>query len=196
MGEHRRMNDCCTLLNKSIAKNGWGAFKHRIIFQGWMDQKHRNQLETQFIAFYDTFGRGKGYNLTRGGKSNSGYKWTDKQRAKFKASHSGKNHCNYGKKMSKETRAKIGKASKGNKHSLGVIPSAETRAKMRAAHIGRDYKNSGRKGKRCFGKMAGEDEWREFDSSQSAADAFGISPSYVANGIAGRHKRPKYCFKR
>jgi hypothetical protein len=61
--------------------------------------------------------RGSLCNLTNGGDGVSGYKWTEEQRKTFIETRTGKNHPNYGKPRSEETRRKISEANKGKKHT-------------------------------------------------------------------------------
>jgi hypothetical protein len=136
--------------------------KSRIIFL--------NQNLTEEEAFrheiymIDVFGRidlGTGilHNLTDGGEGGSGRVLNEETRRKLSDANRGKNHPNYGKttsletkakmsaskkNMSDETRAKYSAANTGENHPFyGKTHSPETRAKYSAARKGRKWWNDG-----------------------------------------------------
>ena len=116
------------------------------------------------IYMIDVFGRidlGTGilHNLTDGGEGGSGRVLNEETRRKLSDANRGKNHPNYGKttsletkakmsaskkNMSDETRAKYSAANTGENHPFyGKTHSPETRAKYSAARKGRKWWNDG-----------------------------------------------------
>ena len=74
----------------AIRKYGWENFTKDILIDD-VPEEDLNNLEINYIAFYNSFNREKGYNLTIGGGGMSGYRHTEEQRmAKSKAC--AKNH--------------------------------------------------------------------------------------------------------
>ena len=116
------------------------------------------------IYMIDVFGRkdlGTGilHNMTNGGEGGSGRVLSEETRRKLSDANRGKNHPNYGKttsletkakmsaskkNMSDETRAKYSAANAGENHPFyGKTHSPETRAKYSAARKGRKWWNDG-----------------------------------------------------
>jgi hypothetical protein len=116
------------------------------------------------IYMIDVFGRkdlGTGilHNRTNGGEGGSGRVLSEETRRKLSDANRGKNHPNYGKttsletkakmsaskkNMSDETRAKYSAANTGENHPFyGKTHSPETRAKYSAARKGRKWWNDG-----------------------------------------------------
>ena len=69
MQHHRNQNDNCRILNRAIAKHGWGNFRDTIIIQCYMTKPQRDAYERQFIAHHKCFGKHTGYNCDTGGQS-------------------------------------------------------------------------------------------------------------------------------
>lgn len=72
----------------AIRRDGWNSFQWEIIDEADSTDE-LNQKEIYWIDFYDSANRDKGYNLSTGGDSNSGYRsnsinyslsWTDERR--------------------------------------------------------------------------------------------------------------------
>ena len=63
--------------SRAIRKYGWENFTKEILIDE-VPEEDLNNLEINYIAFYDSFGPG-GYNLTEGGGGFSGYKHTEEQ---------------------------------------------------------------------------------------------------------------------
>ena len=99
------------------------------------------------------------HNMTNGGEGGSGRVLSEETRRKLSDANRGKNHPNYGKttsletkakmsaskkNMSDETRAKYSAANAGENHPFyGKTHSPETRAKYSAARKGRKWWNDG-----------------------------------------------------
>ena len=63
-------------LGYAIRKYGWENFTKEILIDD-VPEEDLNNLEINYIAFYNSFGPG-GYNLTKGGGGMSGYKFTER----------------------------------------------------------------------------------------------------------------------
>ena len=73
----------------AIRKYGWENFTKEILIDE-VPEEHLDNLEINYIAFYNSFGHG-GYNLTQGGEGLSGYKHTEEQ-LQAKSKRMTKNH--------------------------------------------------------------------------------------------------------
>jgi hypothetical protein len=74
----------------AIRKYGWENFTKEILIDD-VPEEDLDNLEINYIAFYDSFNREKGYNLTIGGGGASGYRHTEEQRM-AKSKRQTKNH--------------------------------------------------------------------------------------------------------
>ena len=148
---------------------------------------HEEAFEIE-IAFIAAIGRepcGPLINITPGGLGASGYKLTDEQRAKMRASHLGKKQsaewvakriaataaAHRGMKRTAETRAGISERLKGNTYAKGNKFSDEARAKLSQARKG-----------------------RKLSAAHAAAIAAGLrgkkkSPEHVASMIKARARK-------
>lgn len=120
--------------NRSIEKYGWNNFIHEVLFEE-LTEEEAKLLEQMYIALYDTTNREKGYNVTLGGESASGYHHTEEFKQRQSERYSGEGNPNYGKHMSEESKRKISEANKGhgnygNTNWLGKYHSEETKNKM------------------------------------------------------------------
>ena len=64
--------------SRAIRKYGWENFTKDILIDD-VPEEDLDNLEINYIAFYDSFNREKGYNLTMGGGGTSGWKKTKEQ---------------------------------------------------------------------------------------------------------------------
>lgn len=129
----------CTLLWKAIQKYGVANIQETILVKEEMEDEKANELEKYYIALYKTnvnkYGPSYGYNLTDGGEGVAGVKYVGKDlerriqqmkenglkhkgiklseehKKKLSIAKKGEKHPNYGKHLSEETKAKIGKAN-------------------------------------------------------------------------------------
>ena len=115
-----------------IQRIGWDNIKHEVLFEN-LHQQEAYSKEIELISFYDSTNPEKGYNLSGGGPSNLGIKYSEERRKKLSEAHSGKNNPNYGRKHSEEARKKMSVVNIGKK------VSEETRKKLREAKAGKIY---------------------------------------------------------
>jgi len=79
-------------------------------------------------------------NLTDGGEGSTGYKHTEKHKAKLKGNSYGASSWGMtfkGKKHSEESRAKMSYVRIGNKNKAGTTLSEESKAKISASNLGK-----------------------------------------------------------
>ena len=148
-------------------KNGWhkdyqnnpDKYEYSIIEYDVPEDK-LDEREIFWIKFFDSYNNG--YNLTEGGHSVRGYKYTDEVKQKISESHKGEKNPFYGRHHSEETRRKMSERMKGennpfyNNHSLagknhpmyGKKHSEEARKKMSEAanHKGENNPMYGKRG--------------------------------------------------
>jgi len=74
----------------AISKHGWENFTKEILIDD-VPEEDLDNLEINYIAFYDSFNREKGYNCTKGGGGASGFKCTEEQ-LKKRVKANTKNH--------------------------------------------------------------------------------------------------------
>lgn len=113
-----------------------------------MPHKYLSEIEQLWIAGLNTYHNG--YNSTLGGEGQVGFKHTEESKAKMSKAISGKNHPNYGKKLSEETCKKMSISSAGKKLSIktrkkisevqkGKKLSKETKRRISEAHKGKKH---------------------------------------------------------
>jgi hypothetical protein len=136
--------------------------KSRIIFlKQNLTEEEAFKHEIYMIAVFGRIDLRTGilHNMTNGGEGGSGRVLSEETRRKLSDANRGKNHPNYGKttsletkakmsaskkNMSDETRAKYSAANAGENHPFyGKTHSPETRAKYSAARKGRKWWNDG-----------------------------------------------------
>ena len=76
--------------SRAIHKHGWENFTKEILIDD-VPEEDLDNLEINYIAFYDSFNREKGYNCTKGGGGASGFKCTEEQ-LKKRVKANTKNH--------------------------------------------------------------------------------------------------------
>ncbi len=152
--------------------------KSRIIFlKQNLTEEEAFKHEIYMIAVFGRIDLRTGilHNMTNGGEGGSGRVLSEETRRKLSDANRGKNHPNYGKttsletkakmsaskkNMSDETRAKYSAANTGENHPFyGKTHSPETRAKYSAARKGRKWWNDGC-GNRKFVVEYPGDGWR------------------------------------
>lgn len=109
-----------------------------------------DEREIFWISFFDSYNNG--YNLTEGGNSTRGYKYSDEVKHKISESLKGKTHSLETRKKMSEHHADVsgennpmyGKKLSGEKNPMyGKTHSEETRKKMSDAFKGRHWYNNG-----------------------------------------------------
>jgi group I intron endonuclease len=138
--QHCQPSSGCKAIRDAIKKYKIENFKIETIIQ--CNNSELNDYEIHFIAHYDTFGK-NGYNLTKGGDGNKGYKHTEESKRKISEAQKGKyigekNHF-YGKHHSEETRKKISEKHKGK------ILTEEHKRKLSEAGKGRKHSEESKK---------------------------------------------------
>jgi hypothetical protein len=152
--------------------------KSRIIFlKQNLTEEEAFKHEIYMIAVFGRINLGTGilHNMTNGGEGGSGRVLSEETRRKLSDANRGKNHPNYGKttsletkakmsaskkNMSDETRAKYSAANTGENHPFyGKTHSPETRAKYSAARKGRKWWNDGCGNCKIMIECPGDD-WR------------------------------------
>ncbi|GMX64614.1 hypothetical protein Elgi_38830 [Paenibacillus elgii] len=142
----KKNNHSNSHLQNSFNQYGESAFSFDII--EYIHIKNKQLIldkEDYYIALYKSTSRTNGYNLREVAGSNLGYKWSEESKLRIKGrviSEDQKNKlraCNLGKKLSSETKLKIGLASKArgsgfkgkrhNEESLRKISIASKRNK-------------------------------------------------------------------
>lgn len=131
----------CEYIHKSIAKHGHENFTIEAIMC-FDDEQECLNAETATIAQLNSNNRKIGYNLTSGGEGVSGYKYSDEQKSQMnqdkKIKYLGENNPFFGKKHTKETKDKIGKANSvyiGDKNPFfGKKHSEESLRNMKENH--------------------------------------------------------------
>ena len=131
--------------HRAIRKYGKENFKWEIITE-CNSQEELNKAEVEMIEKYNTFE--SGYNLTKGGEGQFGFKhsketkekmskrhkgkrFSEKHRMRLSESHRGEKHNNYGKHFSEETKKRMSEAQKGEKNSMyGKHHSERTKEAM------------------------------------------------------------------
>lgn len=58
------------IFKNAILKYGWDNFEHEILFTN-LSKEEADQKEIEMITYFDTTNRDKGYNLTKGGQTNT-----------------------------------------------------------------------------------------------------------------------------
>lgn len=158
------------VIDKAIAKYGAENFSLLILKEGLETQDEINKWETHYIELYDTLTKnGKGYNISSGGsKGNTLAGKTEeelkeimeKRSASRTGKYRGENNHNWGKKLSDETKRKIGEANskyRGEAHPLyGRKLSEDHRRKISEANKGKPGTRLGMKNSEEHNRKIGE----------------------------------------
>lgn len=136
-----------TYFSRALKKYGPENFRWEIVSKCYSAEE-LNNIEIEMIEKYDTFGNG--YNLTKGGEGNVGFKYTKESKKKLSEGKKGeknpmygkfgKDHHNYGKPRSEETKKKISEATKAERnHNYGKHITEAVKKKMAFMQIGSDH---------------------------------------------------------
>lgn len=97
---------------RAIKKYGWNAFEHELIIDG-LSKTNAEKMEIFLINEHKTYDDTKGFNIAKGGRSNSGFHQTEETRKRISEKMKGKETWNKGKHLSEDHKQKISKANKG-----------------------------------------------------------------------------------
>lgn len=187
-GKHKNWKEYLgsgTVFRRAIEKHGVENFK-RVIIDIAFNKQELDSLEKYYTYLFDVVDSPSWYNLCYGGRSNSGYKYTEEQRKALSERTSGKNNPmygmsrelspNYGKHHSEETKRKMREAALGEKnHNYGIKLSDEWRIKIKKAQYG--IKKTGRKEVNQYdlkGRFI-----KHFISAAEASRETGVSHSHI-----------------
>ena len=124
----------CRKFYNAILKYGWDNFEHVILNSG-LSKQEADTLEKKYIKEYKTREQKYGYNIEFGGSTKE---WSEESKEIMRMHR-------LGKKLSEETKRKVGEALVGhiawNRGKKGVY-SEETIEKMRRAHIGKKFRRT------------------------------------------------------
>jgi group I intron endonuclease len=107
-------------LSRAIRKYGPERFETQILATA-RTREELDNLERIWVILLQT--RAHGYNICVGGEGSPGFKHTAEAKEKISAARMGNTHC-VGRRISAETRSKIGAGHRGK------VVSSETRAKL------------------------------------------------------------------
>lgn len=154
-------------------------FKRRILQKGIARENLLNEEYKWLQQIKDSELEKKYYNLSKGIKKGNGYSLPEKTKEKLR-------QANLGKKLSEETKRKIGLKSLGNKHNLGRKHTEETKQKRR----GRIPWNKGKGGYRLGGKKR-EYEYHILDSNGNIFVEYGLNSFCKERGIQANNLRKR-----
>lgn len=75
----------------AIIKYGWDNIEHLILAEK-LSLEEAEKMEVELIRIYDSSNQLKGYNIAKGGKSNSGFKHSEETKEKIRKTLTGKKH--------------------------------------------------------------------------------------------------------
>lgn len=107
-----------------ICLYGWENIKHEVLFSG-LSRAEAEEKERELIAAYDSTNPCNGYNIAKGGPSNSGYHHSEETKNKIRSSLLGVPHTDERNKNSAAAQKRI-------------WSNPDYRKKMSAAHVGKN----------------------------------------------------------
>lgn len=117
--------------------------------------------------------------------------YTDAMRKARSEQTSGRNHYNYGKKLSKETCDKKSKALIGKNHHLyGKKLSKEWIENIRESKFGKNNPNFGKRGTGLSRKIKDIESGKIYISVSEAAEVCGYKMKTLYNWLSGHRKNP------
>lgn len=156
-----------TMFKSAILKYGWNNIKHEVLFTGLTEERAK-KLEIDLIRHYKNLGIS--YNITDGGDGHLGCSWCPSIELRKKWSEQRK-----GRKLTKEWKDKISKATKGKVFRRDIIEkAAKASGKARAKAIVQ-YSLDGTVVK-------------EWSSIREAARAFNVFPADLLKCCQGKRK--------
>lgn len=183
---------------KSIVAKNNGVFIPEIIC--YCDtESEANKLEKKYIKQYGrkNLGLGTLCNLTDGGDGSVGVVATEETRRKLSIAFSGKNHPNFGKKLSKETCLKKSESMKNSDKNLrGKKLSEDWKNSIRVTKIGELNPMFGKTGEKhpMSKKIIDINTGKIYNSVTEAAEANGLKMKTLYNFLSG-HRPNKTTLK-
>lgn len=89
----------------AIDKYGWDNFDHEILYEN-LEEMQAKLLEISLIRFYDSTNQNKGYNISTGGESASGYHFSEESKKHM-------SEIRRGRKLSDQAKKNISDGNKG-----------------------------------------------------------------------------------
>lgn len=180
--EHLRRKDN-TYFHNALGKYGEANFTYEVL-ESNIDSSKLDEREIYWISYYDSYNNG--YNLTIGGGTTRGFKFSEKQLENLSKAHLGQKAWNKGIKMSEEQREKMRNYLKGRTSPMkGKHHTEQTIQKMRESHKGQVAWN--KQPIQMIDKKTDE-VIKEFDSLADAANYLGKSHSGISQCLSGRLK--------
>lgn len=149
----------------AINKYGWENIKHEVLFNNFTKEQ-AEQKEIELIALYNSTNPDKGYNIAKGGHSNSGYKHSVETKNKIRKSLLGVKH-------SKERVLKNSNAKKA------AWKDETYRNRMSEAHIGKQRGKNNVTSKTVFQYSKDGILLNIFESTGEAQRATGIDSRQI-----------------
>jgi len=170
----------CILLSNAIKKYGKSNFEVKCVVR-CSSIEEMNACEINCIKLFNTLSP-HGYNLDSGGKNKIP---TAETKAKISKSIKGKNHPNFGKKHSKETKKRISEAR------MGIRPSKETRTKLSSLKKGRKITEKTREAirKATLGIPKTEEHKRKISTARKSKPLLEEHKIAISNSL----KKPIVC---
>lgn len=173
-----------------VAKNN-GEFKSEVIFYCHTEDEV-NKKEIEFIALYGRKANGGTLcNLTNGADGSLGLIVSQETREKLSKKLSGKNHPNWGKKLSGEIcRKKSESMRSSNKNLRGKKLPDKWREKIRQSKIGELNHRYGRRGQETPNAryVLNEVNGIFYESVTEASESVGIKMKTLYNMLSGHRK--------
>ena len=130
--QHLLVNDN-TPFHNALRKYGVDSFTYQVL-EDDIDDEKLDEREIYWINYFNTYQ--DGYNLTIGGNSTRGFKFSYEQIKHLSDAHLGQIPWNKGKIMNDEYRKKASEGMKGNHNKMGYICTDEQRKRIGDSHKG------------------------------------------------------------
>lgn len=173
--QHRYMNN--RYFTKAIEKYGWDNIRHIVLMKG-LTQEEAEKLEVLLIQKYNSTNPQNGYNIAKGGKSNTGFHHSVETKNKIRNSLKGIKHT--------EERIKHQKESK-----LKQWQDAEYRRKVSEAHKGKMTGKDNPKAKKVSQYDLQGNHIRDFACINDIERELGIDHRMICDCCKGRQKTCK-----
>ena len=152
---------------RAINKYGWENIKHEILYTG-MTKEEAEQKEIELIAMHKSNQQEYGYNIAKGGHSNSGYRHSDETKMKIRNSLKGEKHT-------LERRMNQSKAQKK------LWSDENHKEKMRKAHLGKQQGKDHPMSKTVYQYSLSKELLNIFESTGCAERITGIDHRQISD---------------